>query len=136
MAIKLGTSGDLTQGDAVLWRHSKNTPYVPSPLLVGDRLYLYSGNNAMLSIFDAKSGKPFVDAQRVPGMNGVYASPIAAAGKVYLVGREGVTVVLKQSDQFEVLATNKLEDEFEASPTAIGRQLFLRGHSNLYCISE
>jgi hypothetical protein len=69
-------------------------------------------------------------------MNGVYASPIAAAGKVYLVGREGVTVVLKQSDQFEVLATNKLEDEFEASPTAIGTQLFLRGHSNLYCISE
>lgn len=136
MAIKLGVSGDLSEGDAVLWRHSKNTPYVPSPLLIGDRLYLYSGNNAMLSVFDAKSGKPLVDAQRVPGMNGVYASPIAADGKVYLVGREGVTVVLKQADQFEVLATNKLEDEFEASPTAIGKQLFLRGHAHLYCISE
>ncbi len=136
MAIRLGQSGDLSQGDAILWRQGKNTPYVPSPLFIEDRLYLYSGNNAMLSVFDAKSGKPVIDAQRVPGMNGVYASPIAAGGRVYLVGRDGVTAVLKRADQFEVLATNRLDDEFDASPAAVGGQLFLRGHANLYCISE
>ena len=136
MAIRLGQSGDLSDGDSVLWRQAKNTPYVPSPLLVEDRLYLYSGNNAMLSVFDAKSGNPVIEAERVPGMNGVYASPISAAGRVYLVGRDGVTVVLKRTDQFEVLATNRLDDEFDASPAAVGGQLFLRGHAHLYCISE
>jgi hypothetical protein len=136
MAIRLGRSGDLSEGDAVVWKHAKNTPYVPSPLYVDDRIYLYSGNNAMLSVFDAKSGQVLIDAQRVPGMNGVYASPVAAAGRVYLLGRDGATVVLKRADQFEVLATNKLEDSFDASPAIVGKQLFLRGHANLYCISE
>jgi queuosine biosynthesis protein QueC len=136
MAIRLGRSGDLSEGDAVVWKHAKNTPYVPSPLYVDDRIYLYSGNNAMLSVFDAKSGQVLIDAQRVPGMNGVYASPVAAAGRVYLLGRDGATVVLKRADQFEVLATNKLEDSFDASPAIVGKQLFLRGHENLYCISE
>lgn len=136
MAIRLGRSGDLSDGDAVIWKHAKNTPYVPSPLYVDDRIYLYSGNNAMLSVFDAKSGQVLIDAQRVPGMNGVYASPVAAGGRVYLVGRDGATVVLKRADQFEVLATNKLEDSFDASPAIVGNQLFLRGHANLYCISE
>jgi outer membrane protein assembly factor BamB len=136
MAIRLGRSGDLTEGDAVVWKHAKNTPYVPSPLYVDDRIYLYSGNNAMLSVFDAKSGQVLIDAQRVPGMNGVYASPVAAAGRVYLLGRDGATVVLKRADQFEVLATNRLDDSFDASPAIVGKQLFLRGHENLYCISE
>lgn len=136
MAIRLGRSGDLSEGDAVVWKHAKNTPYVPSPLYVDDRIYLYSGNNAMLSVFDAKSGQVLIDAQRIPGMNGVYASPVAAAGRVYLLGRDGATVVLKRADQFEVLATNRLDDSFDASPAIVGNQLFLRGHANLYCISE
>jgi outer membrane protein assembly factor BamB len=136
MAIRLGRSGDLSEGDAVVWKHAKNTPYVPSPLYVDDRIYLYSGNNAMLSVFDAKSGQVLIDAQRIQGMNGVYASPVAAAGRVYLLGRDGATVVLKRADQFEVLATNRLDDSFDASPAIVGKQLFLRGHANLYCISE
>jgi hypothetical protein len=69
-------------------------------------------------------------------MNGVYASPVAAAGRVYLLGRDGATVVVKRADQFEVLATNRLDDSFDASPAIVGKQLFLRGHANLYCISE
>lgn len=136
LAIRLGQSGDLTGGDAIVWKHAKNTPYVPSPLYVDDRIYLYSGNNAMLSVFDARNGQVLVDAVRVPGISGVYASPVAAAGRVYLLGREGTAVVLKRADQLEVLATNRLDDSFDASPAVVGKQLFLRGHENLYCISE
>jgi len=136
LAIQLGRTGDLTESDAVLWRHGKNTPYVPSPLVVDDRIYLYSGNNAMLSVFDTKTGKPVMDAERIPGLNGVYASPVAAAGRVYLVGRDGSTVVIKRSDQLEVLATNRLDDQFDASPAMSGKELFLRGHKTLYCIAE
>lgn len=137
LAIQLGRTGDLTGTDAIAWQHGKGTPYVPSPLLVGGRLYFYSGNNGILSCFDAATGKPLVEAERLGElMGGVYASPVSADGRIYLVGRDGKTVVIKQSDKIEVLATNKLDDRFDASPAIVGKDLFLRGHQSLYCIGE
>jgi outer membrane protein assembly factor BamB len=135
-AITLGKSGDLTGTDAIAWSHNKGTPYVPSPLLAGDLLYFCSGNNATLSIFDAKAGKALVEAERVEGLNGVYASPAAAANRVYLVGRDGGTVVAKQGPTLEVLAKNRLDDGFDASPALVGNELFLRGREFLYCLGE
>jgi hypothetical protein len=55
---------------------------------------------------------------------------------VYLVGRNGTTVVIKAADTLEILSTNALEDRMDASPAAAGKELFLRGHEYLYCISQ
>ena len=60
---------------------------------------------------------------------------MAAAGRIYLPDRDGTTLVLKQGDKLEVLAVNKLPEIFDASPAAVGKQLFLRGHKTLYCIA-
>ncbi len=90
----------------------------------------------VLSCFDAKTGKPLMDAQRVEALQGVYASPIGAGGKVYLVGRNGAAVVLKNSGQLEVLAINKLDERIDASPSAAGKELYLRGSESLYCLAE
>ena len=136
LAIRLGRTGDLTDTDAIAWRHNKSTPYVPSPLLYAGKLYFFSNNNGLISCFSAKDGQPLFEAERVEALPNVYASPVGAAGRVYLVGRNGATVVLKQSDKFEVLATNRLEDGFDASPALAGRDLFLRGHEHLYCLAE
>jgi outer membrane protein assembly factor BamB len=135
-AIPLDANGDVTDTDKVLWKHDRGTPYVPSPLLVADRLYFTQANNALLTVLDSKTGKPILDRVRLPGDSSYYASPVAAAGRVYFVGRDGTTVVLKQSDKFEVLAVNRLSDPVDASPVVVGRQLFLRGEKNLYCIEE
>lgn len=135
-AIKLGKTGDLTDTDAVLWKHNKSTPYVPSPLLTKDKLYFFASNSEVLSVFEAKTGKPLIDAERVEGLKGIYASPVAAAGRIYLPSQNGATVVLKDSDKLEILATNQLDDRFDASPAIVGNQLFLRGHKTLYCIAE
>jgi outer membrane protein assembly factor BamB len=136
LAIRLGRTGDLTDTDAVAWRQNKSTPYVPSPLLYGDKLYFFSSNNGILSCCDAPSGKTLIEAQRLEELQGVYASPIGAQGRVYLVGRNGVTMVLKQSERLEVLATNRLEEKFDASPAAVDKELFLRGQEHLYCLAE
>ena len=136
LAIKLGKTGDLTGTDAIVWKHEKSTPYVPSPLLYDDLLYFFAGNNATLSCFDAKSGKPHYEAERLSGLFGMYASALGAAGRVYILGRDGGAVVLKKSEKLEPIATNKLADKFDASPVAVGNDLFLRGHEYLYCISE
>jgi outer membrane protein assembly factor BamB len=135
LAIKLGGSGDLTGTDSIAWTHKKSTPYVPSPLLYNGKLYFYAVNNGRISCLDSKSGNVLIDAETIDDLSGVYASPLGAAGKVYLPGRNGVTVVLKQSDKLEKLATNKLDDKFDASPAAVGKELFLRGRQNLYCIA-
>ncbi len=136
LAIRLGGSGDLAGTDRIVWKHGKSTPYVPSPLLYGDKLYFFSDNNGLLSCFDAKSGKPHFETERIDALNGVYASPVGADGRVYLVGRNGASVVIKNSEKFEILATNKLDDKFDASPAMAGKELFLRGQANLYCIAE
>jgi hypothetical protein len=60
---------------------------------------------------------------------------VGVAGRVYIVGREGGMLVLNKSDKVEVLATNKLDDRFDASPAVVGRELFLRGKEHLYCIA-
>ena len=136
LAIKLGRTGDLTDTDAVLWKHDKRTPYVPSPLLVDGRLYFHSGNDGYLTILSAKNGHALQEAERIPGMSGIYASPVSAAGHLYFTGRDGAVIVAKAGEKLEVVATNKLDEAFEASPAIAGSELFLRGHSALYSFSE
>jgi outer membrane protein assembly factor BamB len=138
LAIQLGRTGDLTGTDAILWQHPKGTPYVPSPVLTeGGRLFFFAGNTGTLSCLEASTGKPRFEAFRVSDLlGGVYASPVAAAGRVYLVGRDGKTVVIEDADAFKALATNALDDRIDASPAIVGGELFLRGHQHLYCISE
>jgi len=135
-AIELGHKGDLTGSDAIAWQVDDATPYVPSPLLYGERLYVCTGNNPILSCFDAQSGKAHFLKERLGEIRGVYASPVGAAGRVYVVGRNGVTVVLKDADTLDVLATNTLDDGFDASPAIVGDELYLKGRASLYCIAE
>lgn len=136
LAIKLGKTGKLSGKDAIAWSHNEGTPYVPSPLLYGGRLYFYKTNDATLSCLDAKSGAVHYSQQRIDGLRGAYASPLGAGGNVYLLGRAGSCVVIKGSDSLEPIATNKLDDQFDASPVAVGDELLLRGHQYLYCIAE
>src|SRR4029079_2044507 len=135
-AIRLGKTGDLTGSDAIVWKLDRDTQYVPSPLLSGNRLYFFKSNNGILSCLDMATGKPHFAAQRIEGIQSAYASPVAAAGRVYLVGRDGTTVVIKDAEQLEILATNRLGDRTDASPEIVGKQLFLRSRQNLYCIQE
>jgi outer membrane protein assembly factor BamB len=136
VAVPLDAAGDLGTNGKVLWRYGKGTPYVASPALAGDRLYFTDERQGILTVLDAKTGKPVIDAERLPGATQFYASPVFAGGRVYLVDRNGTGVVLKPGDGLEVLATNKLGDHVDASPAAVGKQLFVRGEKFLWCISS
>jgi outer membrane protein assembly factor BamB len=139
-AIRLGAGGNIEDSDAIVWRLGKGTPYVPSPLLYKDRIYIVSSNNNILSCYNALSGEPIAEMQRLDGISGIYASPVAADGRVYVVGRNGTTAVLKHAvqptEEFEILSTNELADPIDASPAIAGNEIYLRGHEHLYCIAE
>jgi outer membrane protein assembly factor BamB len=136
-AIRLaGAKGDITGTGNVVWTLDRDTPYVPSPLLYNGVLYILKTNNGLVSAFDAKTGKPHYQVQRLEKAPNVFASPVGAAGRVYVAGRDGTTVVLKHGTAFEVLAENTLDDGFDASPAVVGRELYLRGYRYLYRISQ
>jgi outer membrane protein assembly factor BamB len=109
---------------------------VPSPLLADNFLYFLANNDAKLSCFDARTGQAHFEAQAVEGLFSIYASPVAAKDRIYLLGREGTCVVVKKGPKLEILATNKIEDKTDASLALAGNELFLRGRANLYCIGN
>jgi outer membrane protein assembly factor BamB len=136
LAVRLSDArGDITNSPAIVWRHDRDTPYVPSPLLYGDELYILKSNNGILSCFDAKTGRRHYGEQRLEGVPNVYASPVGVAGRVYVAGRDGGVAVVQRGPQFKLLAVNQLEDGFDASPVVVDGELYLRGKKFLYRIS-
>jgi len=137
LAIRLDRAkGDITDTDAVVWKIDRHTPYVPSPLLYDGAICFLRHNQGLLSCLDAETGKPRFGPQRLEGIGNVFASPVAAAGRIYIVDRLGTAMVVKHGAPFEVLAVNRLDDSFSASPALAGRELYLRGEHSLYCIAE
>jgi outer membrane protein assembly factor BamB len=136
-AIKLDEAkGDITSSGAIKWSLAADTPYVPSPLLYDGVIYLLKSNSGILSAFDAKTGKPHYQLQRLEGVPNVFASPVGAKGRVYIPGQQGATIVLKAGPTYEVLATNTLDDGFDASPALVDNELYLRGAKYLYSIGK
>lgn len=134
-AIPLNSTGDLTGSNRFVWTYHTGTPYVPSPTVSGNRLFFTGGNNDILTVLNLETGKPIIEKQRL-GIGNTYASPLAAGGKVYFVGREGTTVVISGDAKAEILAKNVISDTFDASPVVVGNQLLLRSWSKLYSIQE
>ena len=129
--------GNITGTGAVAWTLDRDTPYVPSPLVYDGVLYFLKSNNALLSALDAQTGKPYYQAQRLEQLpSNVFASPVAADGRVYILGQEGTTVVLKHGQALSVVGTNKLDDRFDASPALVDNEMYLRGYKALYCVAE
>lgn len=127
--------GDITDSDAIAWKYNKDTPYVPSAALYGGKLWFLESTRPMVTCLDARSGKPVFTKQRLSGLDSIYSSLVGAGGHVYIVGRNGTTVVLKDADGLEIAATNKLDEGFDASPAMVGDELYLRGREHLYCIA-
>ena len=126
--------GDIGGTDAIVWEHARDTPYASSPLLHEDNLYFLKTNSNVLSVFDAKAGAQH-HQMRLPGVGDVFSSPVTVAGRLYITGREGTTVVLEAGPEPRIVATNSLDDGFDASMVIVGDDIYLRGR-HLYRIAE
>ncbi len=136
LAVRLAEAqGDITGKPAIAWSYNRDTPYVPSPLLYKGGLYFLKTNSAVLTRIDVATGQASF-TQRLEGLSNVYASPVAVNGRVYVLSREGVMMVLDSGPELKVLATNTLGDGFDASPAIAGDEMYLRGQKYLYRISK
>jgi putative CocE/NonD family hydrolase len=134
-AIRPGARGDisLTEGkttsDAVAWSTDKGGPYMPTPIVYGDYLYLVS-NAGIVTCYEAKTGKQ-VYKERLGGSGGYTASPVAADGKVYFIGEESGVRVVRAGPKFEVLAVNPLGEPCLATPAISDGMIFVRTQHHL-----
>ena len=135
-AFRLDGHGDIARTGNVVWTINRDTPDIGSLLLSEDRLYFHKGKTGILSCVNASTGEPFFAASRIPGLNNIYASPVAAGGHVYLTDRSGTTVVIKDAQQLKIVATNSVGETVDATPAPVDNQLFIRGEQHLFCIAK
>ncbi len=122
-----GARGNVTES-AVVWKFAKSVPTKPSPLLVGDLLFLVN-EAGILTCLNAESGA-VVWRTRLGG--NFSASPTYANGKIYLCSEEGKTFVIAVDRTYRELAVNTLPGRFIASPAVLDRALYSRTDTHLY----
>ena len=130
-AIRPDGQGDVTESH-VAWTLKRGVPLNPSPLLVGEELYMVS-DRGIASCLDARTGKHHWQ-ERLPGEYS--ASPVYADGKIYLLNEEGEATVLEVGKAFKKLGSNRLPGRTLASFAVHGRAIYLRTDSHLYRIEK
>jgi outer membrane protein assembly factor BamB len=134
LAIRAGGNGEITRTH-VAWKATRSLPYVASPLYYQGRLYTVK-NGGLASCYDAKTGKPFYQDERLDAPGDYYASLVAAGGNVYLASQNGVVAVLAAGDTFNLLARNNFTEETMATPAIVDGKLYLRTAGHLFAIGK
>jgi outer membrane protein assembly factor BamB len=139
-AIKPGASGDITlKGDAttnefIAWSTNRGGPYIPTPVIYGDLLYVLA-INGVLAAYDVKTGQRIYQ-ERVAGGGSFSASPVAADGKLYLTSEDGDVFVVRAGPKYELLATNTMSQVIMATPAIANGVIFIRGLKDVFAVGQ
>ena len=126
--------GDVTESH-FMWRYQKSLPNTPSPLFYQDALYLMKEGGVLTSL-DPATGAVLKQGRLREAPGDYYSSPVAADGKIFTISQEGKLTVLKAGGDWEVLATNDLDDICHATPAIASGKIYLRTRNTLYCFGE
>jgi outer membrane protein assembly factor BamB len=129
LAIRPGGAGVEPE---IVWRQARGAPSMPSPLVVGDELYVVS-DKGIATCLDAKTGD-VVWSERLGG--NFSSSPLFADGRIYVGNRDGATSVIKPGRKFDLVATNQLDGQIFATPAAVGRAIYLRTDEAMYRLEQ
>ena len=130
-AVRLGGQGDVT-GSHVAWKYARGAPKRSSPVLVEGRVYMVS-NDGIATCIDFKNGKE-IWKKRIGGLHS--SSVLYASSRIHFFDENGLATIIQPGDTLEILARNKLDDGFMASPAVTDGALFLRTTTHLYRIQE
>ena len=127
--ISIASHGELVESD-VAWTHTRNLPYVPTPIAFGEHLFLW-GDNGVVSCLKTKTGEE-IWTERVGG--NYSGSPVCVNGKLYCVAQDGTVVVVKAGPQYRLLGKTELGEGCHSSPAISGGRMFIRGFERLFCL--
>jgi outer membrane protein assembly factor BamB len=136
LAIRPGGKGDVSRTN-VAWTSPRGSPFVPSPILYGEQLYMVNDMASVVTAFEASSGRVLYQGRLgVAQREGFSASPVAVDGKVFFTNDDGETFVLKAGATFELLHTNRLGERTLASPALVDGRWYIRTERHLYAIGR
>jgi outer membrane protein assembly factor BamB len=139
-AIRPGANGDIslpkseTKSDAIAWSLSKGGPYMPTPIVYGEHLYVCT-NNGMVTCYDAKTGKQ-IYRERLDSTGGFTASPVAADGRLYFTSETEGVFVVKAGPKFELLAVNPMSEPCMATPAISDGTIFVRSQHHVWAFGR
>jgi hypothetical protein len=136
MAIRPGGAGDVTDSHLV-WSSPRGSPFVPSPILYGEQIYMVNDMASIATSFNAQTGETMWQGRLgVARREGFSASPVAVDGKVFFTNDNGETFVLRAGREFEVLYVNDIGERTLASPALVDGKWYFRTSQNLIAIGE
>jgi len=110
---------------------------VPSPMLVGDVLYLVNDMQSIVTAYEAKTGALLFQGRLgTARREGFSSSPVAVNGQVFITNDDGETFVLKASRTFELSHVNQLGEAVLASPALVDGRWYFRTASSLVAIGR
>jgi outer membrane protein assembly factor BamB len=119
--------------ERIVWTAPKGGPYTPTPNIVDDLLYVVA-DNGVLSTYDVATGALVYQERVAESAGGFSASPVAAAGRLYLASEEGTVHVVAAGRQFASLASNDMGEALMATPAIAGAMLIVRGAEHLFAL--
>jgi outer membrane protein assembly factor BamB len=125
---------DQTQSASIAWSTNRGGPYIPTPVIYGDHLYVLQ-INGVLAAYEVRSGQR-VYQERVAGGGAFSASPVAADGKIYLASEDGDMYVVRAGAKYELLATNPVGQVIMATPAISNGMLIVRGLKDVMAIGR
>jgi outer membrane protein assembly factor BamB len=136
LAIRPGGKGDVTKTH-VAWTSPRGSPFVPSPILYGEHLYMINDMASIVTCLEAMTGKVLFQGRLgVAQREGFSSSPVAVDGKVFFTNDDGDTFVLKAGPTFEMLHVNKLDESTLATPALVDGRWYFRTDRNLIAIGR
>ena len=134
-AVKGGGLGDVTKTH-LLWNIEAKTPSnLSSPLFYNDRLYVVK-SGGLASCYDTRAGKALWERNRIGNFGDYFASPVAAAGKIYIAGKNGFIVEIEDGPELKVIGKHDMGEEIIATPAIADGRLFIRTRENLLCVAS
>jgi outer membrane protein assembly factor BamB len=134
VAVGLEGRGDVTDAQ-VRWRFSKALPDLASPLIYEDVLYLVKGGGVMTAL-DPRTGRILKQGRLSGDPDGIFSSPVAADGKIFVTSASGKVTVVKAGANWTTLHVNDLDEECYASPAIANRRIYIRTRSALYAFAK
>ncbi|HSR67716.1 MAG TPA: PQQ-binding-like beta-propeller repeat protein [Acidobacteriota bacterium] len=136
LAIRPGGSGDVTETH-LEWRAAKGSPFVPSPILHGDLLYMINDMLSILTVYEAESGDLVYQARMgKPVREGFSSSPVAVGDKLFFTNDEGQTFVVQAGREYNLLHTNEMGEPILASPALVDGTWYWRTQNHLIAIGN
>lgn len=134
LAIRPGGSGDVSS-TRLVWRAVKGSPFVPSPLIHGEYLYLMNDMISIVTCYHARTGKVVWQGRLgKPVREGFSASPVAVGDKIFFTNDTGQTFVLRMGPEFQLLHVNDLQEQVLASPALVDGHWYFRAQKHLLAI--